>query len=112
MSDPPAILPRTEPSAQRRCARAGMPGGEPMTVIDFRKHWEARRRAEWQDSEAREMGEVRRALDAWTPLIEEVIEAEKAYARLPRCEGRRCRERTASVHPVGPSSGGASVLVS
>ena len=86
-----------------------------MTVIDFRRHFEARRRAEGQDPEGQreaEMEEVRRALDAWTPKIEELIEAERVHARLPRCEGPRCRERTANVHPIqGPSSGGASVHV-
>ena len=85
-----------------------------MTVIDFRKHREAPGGAGWQDSEAQrkaEMEEVRRALDAWTPRIEELIEAEKTHARLPRCEGPRCRERTATVQPVQGPSSGASVLV-
>lgn len=86
-----------------------------MTIIDFRKHWNARRRAECQKSGAQQEGdmeEVRRSLDAWTPLIEELIEAEKAHARLPRCEGPRCPERTANVHPIqGQPPGGASIPI-
>src|SRR5689334_20595195 len=87
MSDPPAIVARQEIRER----------GQAMTVIDLRKYWESRQRSGWEKSETeqnRAIEEIRGALDQWTPLIEEVIAAEKAHARLPRCEGPRCSERT------------------
>lgn len=57
------------------------------------------------------MEEVGRLLDQWTPLIEEVIAEEEAHARLPRCEGPRCRERTESVHRVQARFSAQPVLV-
>ncbi len=85
-----------------------------MTVIDLRKYCESRQRAGWQKSETeqkREIEEIRSALDQWAPLIEEVIANEKAHARLPRCEGPGCSERTESVHRVQARSSAQPVQV-
>jgi len=87
-----------------------------MTILDFAELREQRRRAEWDRwcaEQDRALAEIRRAVDALTPIVEQLIAEEKLRPRQPRCEVPRCCNTLTTLHPVqGRTSEDASALIS
>ncbi|HEY4882871.1 MAG TPA: hypothetical protein VII08_04475 [Myxococcales bacterium] len=84
-----------------------------MTILDFKKQREARRRAEWERWEAwqeRELAKVRRILDELDPIVDLLLKQKKV--RRPRCEAPGCWNTITTLHPVqGLSSDDAPALI-
>jgi hypothetical protein len=89
-------------------------GGQAMTILDFREQREARRRAEWDRwcaSQERDLEKIRRILDAWAPMFDQLL-AQNARMRRPRCEAPGCWNTITTLRPVpGRTSDHSPALV-
>jgi len=78
-----------------------------MTILDLEEQREARRRADWERWEARnecELWEIRRAVDALTPLVNQLIAEGRFRRRGPPCESPGCGNSFTGCEPAtGPN---------